>query len=349
MMESFILPAWQFLLEEGLAALRYPLSSGRRIYAVYLLGAILLAGGVFLYRYRRIARRSPRQLLTYLFSPRIWWHPSARMDYKILLLNPIFGAGLASFLGLSLVPIALWVSDGLGAHLGAARPGFSPLTVTALFTLALFLADDFTRFLLHWLMHKLPALWEIHRLHHSAEVLTPATIYRIHPLESFLYSMRLVLTQGVVLGIFFYGFGMRLSAWEVAGANAFTWFFNFAGANLRHSHVWLSFGPWLEYLFISPAQHQIHHSAEPRHFDRNFGAFLAIWDTLFGSLHRAAGDRRPRAFGLGRGQGNPHRRLLAAYGEPVAGAMRSLLRPLGVGRKASPVQSTPEPGKIASK
>jgi sterol desaturase/sphingolipid hydroxylase (fatty acid hydroxylase superfamily) len=196
--------------------------------------------------------------------------------------------------------------------------------VTALFTIALFVADDFTRFLLHWMMHKVPALWALHRVHHSAEVLTPITIYRVHPLESFFYSLRLILAQGIVLGIFFYGFGMRLSAWEVAGANAITYCLNLAGANLRHSHVWLSFGPWLEYLFISPAQHQIHHSEQPEHFDRNFGAFLAIWDLLFRSLYRAAGQRRPSGFGLGRGQGNPHTRLHLAYLEPLAALGRSI-------------------------
>lgn len=333
---------WQFIQSELLAAIRFPLLPGKRIYAVYLLGAVLLAVVVFAVRYRRQLRRSPGRLFRYLFSPRIWWHPSARLDYQLLFINPVIQTGLTAILGLSLVPIAIWVSDGLDAGFGPARPDLSPATVTALFTLALFVADDFTRFLLHWLMHKVPMLWAIHRVHHSAEVLTPITIYRVHPLESFFYSLRLVLTQGVVLGVFFYGFGMRLSAWEVAGANAITYCLNLAGANLRHSHVWLSFGPWLEYLFISPAQHQIHHSEQPEHFDRNFGAFLAIWDGLFRSLYRAAGQRRPSGFGLGRGQGNPHRRLHQAYVEPLVGMVCSIRpaawRRLGRAMPTSPVE-----------
>jgi sterol desaturase/sphingolipid hydroxylase (fatty acid hydroxylase superfamily) len=54
---------------------------------------------------------------------------------------------------------------------------------------------------------------------------------------------------------------------------------------LRHSHIWLSYGPILSWIFISPAQHQIHHSMERRHVDKNFGFTLAIWDAMFGCLY----------------------------------------------------------------
>ena len=61
--------------------------------------------------------------------------------------------------------------------------------------------------------------------------------------------------------------------------------FNGLAANLRHSHVWLSFGPRLEHVLNSPAQHQIHHSDAPRHFNRNFGTNLSLWDWMFGTLY----------------------------------------------------------------
>ena len=44
-------------------------------------------------------------------------------------------------------------------------------------------------------------------------------------------------------------------------------------------------GPLWERVLIEPAQHQWNHSTAERHFDKNFGAALAIWDWLFGSLH----------------------------------------------------------------
>lgn len=321
------LPAWLGELLAGAGddlarVLQYPLNASQRLYFYYLLSALALGFVVLLWRYyRRRGVWRPGRALKQLLSPRIWWHPSARLDYLLFLFNPLIrGVLLAG--GLTMVPVALAVSDGLG-YLGAGEGlQLTALQLTALFTVSLFVADDFTRYWLHRALHRVPMLWALHRLHHSAEVLTPVTVYRMHPLESALYALRMVVTQGAVVGVFFFFFGMGLSAWQVAGANFFTWAFNLAGANLRHSHVWLSWGA-LERLFISPAQHQIHHSDQPRHFDRNFGSFLAIWDGLFGTW---VGARGQRVTGFGLGRDSPHRSLWQAWWEPLA-AMARALRP----------------------
>jgi sterol desaturase/sphingolipid hydroxylase (fatty acid hydroxylase superfamily) len=138
-----------------------------------------------------------------------------------------------------------------------------------------------------------PALWEIHKVHHSTEVLTPVSAYRFHPFEIIAAGASKSFFVGVVAGIFGYLEMDRKVASDVlvigliqlsvleAAFNIFS--------NLRHSHVWLSFGPRLERHFISPAQHQIHHSAEPRHFDKNFGLVFALWDRMFGTLYVPAG------------------------------------------------------------
>lgn len=303
--------------------LSYPFDPSRRIYLAYLLGSLVMA---LIWIAIAIARKDSlraKQLWHRMTSPAIWWHRSARLDYQLLIVNPIVRVALMAFVGVSLVPIALATESLLEDYIGDVSLPWSSIQITAAYTILLFIADDFTRFLLHWLMHKVPWLWSIHRLHHSAEVMTPFTVYRIHPFESLLYSLRMIATQGVILGLFFFGFGMQLSVWEIAGANLFTYLFNLAGANLRHSHVWISWGPWLERIFISPAQHQIHHSNDPLHFDRNLGAFLAIWDGLFGTLLVARGQV-VKEFGLQRGTPSPHRNLLQAYLEPCLHPLRAL-------------------------
>src|SRR5579864_248392 len=55
--------------------------------------------------------------------------------------------------------------------------------------------------------------------------------------------------------------------------------------HLQHSQFWLSCTGLAGRIFLSPAHHQIHHSNNPIHFDKNFGAGLAVWDWLFGTLH----------------------------------------------------------------
>ena len=54
-----------------------------------------------------------------------------------------------------------------------------------------------------------------------------------------------------------------------------------------------------EYLLISPYQHQIHHSDNPKHFNKNMGSKLAIWDWMFGTLvlSKSASKMTPLFFG----------------------------------------------------
>jgi sterol desaturase/sphingolipid hydroxylase (fatty acid hydroxylase superfamily) len=85
---------------------------------------------------------------------------------------------------------------------------------------------------------------------------------------------------------------------DLLGANIFVFIFNVMGSNLRHSHVWWSWGDKIESWFISPAQHQVHHSDRPEHFDRNLGSALAIWDRMMGTLTTSSNVGKIR-FGLG--------------------------------------------------
>ena len=78
------------------------------------------------------------------------------------------------------------------------------------------------------------------------------------------------------------------------GVDLLGFLLNAAGANLRHSHIWLSFG-YAEKWFISPAQHQLHHSIEHGH--GNLGTYLACWDRILGT-HIEAKKKERLKFGL---------------------------------------------------
>ena len=97
---------------------------------------------------------------------------------------------------------------------------------------------------------------------------------------------------------------------------------NILSGNLRHSPFWLRYPRWLERWFISPAQHQIHHSIDPRHRDRNFGAALAIWDWMAGSLC-VADKNMELKFGLGRNQATQTHRLRYLYFSPFGELLSS--------------------------
>ena len=113
--------------------------------------------------------------------------------------------------------------------------------------------------------HRLAIIWPFHAVHHSAEVLTPLTVYRKHPVYDLLsaaaHSILIGLLQGILLAVL----AGRIDVALIGGTNAMYVLFQLTGSNLRHSHLWLRYGNLLEHVFISPAQHQIHHSLAPAH------------------------------------------------------------------------------------
>lgn len=268
-------------------------SSNKRLFWLYLISSTVFAAWL-------LSKSSkPSLIVKKLLSKKIWLHQSAKQDYVIWMLNGLLKATLIFPILFSAAPIAIALNKGLEQIFGSISMSWLPEpTIAVIFTLLLFVLDDFTRFLLHWASHRFPILWRFHQIHHSAKVLTPITVYRIHPVESAMYAVRLVFVQGISIGLGVYLFGHKLEVIDVFGANIFIFLFNVFGANLRHSHVWLSWGDRLENWFISPAQHQIHHSMDKDHYDKNFGSALAIWDKLFGSLLLAGQTEQPKQFGL---------------------------------------------------
>ena len=248
-----------------------------------------------------------------LTNPRVWKHPSTQTDIKLLLFNSLLKSVLFFFVVVSSVSLA----NALVKLLYQIFPDHLPfklsyLVVVGLFSVVSFIALDFSRFFQHYLFHKVPWLWRFHKVHHSAIVLTPLTLYRTHPVESLISALRRIIVVGLVSGLFIFYTRSMLSAWAILGVNIFDFLFNLFGSNLRHSHVWLSFGP-LNYFFISPAQHQIHHSRAFKHRDKNLGVALALWDQLFGTFYQVQ-KKESLIFGV---RGERHRGLGEALKAPL--------------------------------
>lgn len=298
---------------EFIALAKYLLDPNKRLFVGYIAGAVVFAFLVYFAQQRH--QKNDKGFVYYLLNPRIWFHKSALLDYQLFIINRIVRAFLWAPIILTMVPIALASSDALEWLFGIKQVFQidGPVVIFA-FTLVLFLFDDFTRFLLHYLLHKVPFLWEFHKVHHSALVLTPMTVYRSHPVESFFYATRMAIAQGCAVGLCYFLFGPTLSMADILGANVFIFAFNVMGSNLRHSHVKWSWGKHIEKWFISPLQHQIHHSRQVRFHDKNFGTALAIWDRLFGTLVLAEKNRF-LVFGLDKGEAS-HRSILDAYIRP---------------------------------
>lgn len=284
----------------------------KRVFVGYLALSVLIAL-IWLVAIKHIA---PRSALARIFDRKVFFSGSARADYKIFVINQLFTFFISPVL-VTHIAIATsiyfflhrqdWISAGQFEDVNTAL-------VVTLFTGTMFLLDDFTKFLVHRWMHLWPVLWTLHKVHHSAETLTPVTVYRVHPLEGILYGLRSAVAQGIAISLFVFLFGSTVDLATIVGVNVLVFLFHVTGSNLRHSHINISYWPWLEYVLISPAQHQLHHSVAEEHYDKNFGAALAIWDWLFGSLHLSEAERELE-FGLTPGEASSTR-ILDIYLRP---------------------------------
>ncbi len=215
----------------------------------------------------------------------------------------VFNAFLAGLLfGWAIVSyhlVSTTVTKSLTSALGATAPASLPeIYAAAILTVALFLAYELAYWVDHYLSHNIPFLWEFHKVHHSAEVLSPLTDFRVHPVDSLVYYNILALLTGITGGVVNYLLGRPIEEFTVANTNAIVLLFAFLLGTLQHSQFWIAFtGPWGR-LFLSPAHHQIHHSINPAHFNKNLGNFLGLFDWLFGTLHVPAKKREKLTFGV---------------------------------------------------
>jgi len=246
----------------------------------------------------------------------VYLHRSAVVDYWYFAVNAVLSAlMLAPFAGIPLAVGDLASTILRDAGLAANGSPVASWLVDLLGTFVLFVVADFASFLVHFWFHRLPFLWEFHKVHHSAEVMTPVTVLRMHPID----DLVTLLVGGVLLGItdsvLRVCIAPNFSPVGLYGIAIFTFLFYVFGYNLRHSHVWVSYGPLLSRILISPAQHQIHHSKAKRHWNKNYGFMFAVWDWLFGSLY-VPKERETLEFGLGTTEDGEYSSVLRLYGLP---------------------------------
>jgi len=130
---------------------------------------------------------------------------------------------------------------------------------------------DFVIYLQHVMVHAIPVLWRLHRMHHADLDYDVTTGARFHPIE-ILLSMGIKLTVVTLLG----APPLAVLIFEVV-LNA-TAMFNHG--NIR---IPLGFDKVLRWIVVTPDMHRVHHSVVPEETNSNFGFNLPWWDRLFGT------------------------------------------------------------------
>ena len=262
----------------------------------FYIPALLLACFLTFWAYRG---QELQKTLNELFNRDIWWSKSVRLDYKLFFTLSILLGIWPLVVGAIQIPIVHTIRDTLLQQSGYFNADSWPSwTIMALYTFILFIVADFTQFIVHVAFHKIPFLWEFHKLHHTATTLNPFTVYRFHPVEIFTGKFCVLVSISTVTGVFVHLFGGRISIFLVMGAPIINFCLDSFGGVLRHTIVPFRYPELIEKIIISPRQHQLHHSRVHKHFDKNFGNGLAVWDLIFGSLIHSPKTNDPLNYGV---------------------------------------------------
>lgn len=202
--------------------------------------------------------------------------PLLRLSYKkskyrhagVNFLFTIIHLIIHTFLAILIVKLSDWCADegfGLVYWTGAG------IGMTILISI---LALDFSSWLVHLVMHKIPLLWRFHLIHHSDTNVDVTTGLRHHPGDSILRGIFFILL------IFFSGapmYGVMIYQTLVVLSTAFT-----------HANIGLSPGldKALSLIFVSPNMHKVHHHWKQPFTDSNYGAVFSFWDRLFRTFRK---------------------------------------------------------------
>ena len=150
--------------------------------------------------------------------------------------------------------------------------------------LILLLVEDFLYYWLHRFDHDIRLFWAVHVTHHSSDELNFTVGFRssvFQPLYRFFYFIPLALMGFKPVDIAFI-----YSATQIWGIFVHTKLINKMG--------------WMEYIFVTPSHHRVHHASNPKYLDKNMGMFLIIWDKLFGTFQAElpAENYQPIKYGL---------------------------------------------------
>ena len=180
---------------------------------------------------------------------------------------------MVAIASLSLMPVtfiaAAWWAQEQGIGLLNSQALELPLTVMVMLNLLL---RGFISFFTHWLNHRVPWLWRLHRVHHLDTHLDVSSTVRFHPLE-----MPVTTLTGLPLVV-----ALGLSPWVLLIYEIFdTAITVFSHSNIRLP-TWLN-RP-LRYLVVTPDLHAVHHSTHLPETNSNYSAVFPIWDILLGTF-----------------------------------------------------------------
>jgi len=166
----------------------------------------------------------------------------------------------------------------------------------------LFLFEDVLFWLEHFVDHNVRLFWAVHVTHHSSEEYNLTTGFRssvFMPFYRYLYFIPLALMGFAPLDIFF-----MYALTQTYGI-------------IVHTQSVKRLPRWIEFIFVTPSHHRVHHASNVPYLDKNMGMVLIIWDRLFGTFAKELPEEAPK-YGLTKPLSDPHHPVKIIFHEWVA-------------------------------
>ncbi len=198
--------------------------------------------------------------------PRRQYHENQtrrRITNGLLLVSTVL---MTTIVPISFITAALWASaNGVGLLNQVSLPAAVVIAATLL-------VRAFVSFFTHFLSHKVPVLWRLHRVHHLDTELDVTSTTRFHPLE---FVVNLVIGLPMIVA-------MGLSPWVLVVYE----FLDVVVTLFSHSNIRVAprVNAVMRYVIVTPDLHRVHHSSYRPETDSNFGAVFPIWDIVFGTF-----------------------------------------------------------------
>jgi sterol desaturase/sphingolipid hydroxylase (fatty acid hydroxylase superfamily) len=143
----------------------------------------------------------------------------------------------------------------------------------------LLIGEDLLFWVEHYVDHSCRLFWAVHVTHHSSPEYNLSTGFRssvLMPAYKYLYFVPLVLLNFRPMDVVF-----MYSVTQIYGI-------------LVHTQAIKKLPSWIEYIFVTPSHHRVHHASNIPYLDRNMGMVFIVWDRLFGTFTAEMPDEVPQ-------------------------------------------------------
>lgn len=211
-------------------------------------------------------------LLLFITESRFALRKRVQGRWKRLLINFLLSLPAFALLRFLLIPAMVWVAAKNQVwQFGIINLFEAPVLVKSIVA---FILLDYTNYIWHFLLHKLPFLWRFHLVHHTDLDLDVTTAFRFHfgeMITSVLFRGAAVLLTGAS--------PMTVLVYEICFE---------AAAQFHHSNTRLPLRveKIINALLVTPRMHGIHHSVIKRETDSNYSVIFSFWDRLHRTSRR---------------------------------------------------------------